>query len=60
MDYPKGDHAAERIITLSEYEKSLMVEHLNIAPERICATLMAANPVDLPASKQDKISSCSR
>jgi glycosyltransferase involved in cell wall biosynthesis len=38
-------HAAEKIITVSEYEKAQIVNQLSIAPERVCVTHLAPNPV---------------
>jgi glycosyltransferase involved in cell wall biosynthesis len=46
--------SASRIITVSHYEKKQIKEHLGIAPERICVTHLAANPVFVPATQQTK------
>jgi glycosyltransferase involved in cell wall biosynthesis len=41
----KTVQAAQRIITVSNYEKTQIAEQLDIAPERVCVTHLAPNPV---------------
>jgi len=46
----KAAQAAQKIITVSNYEKSQIVEQLGIAPQRVCVTHLAPNPVYTQAS----------
>ena len=46
--------AASRIITVSSYEKSQIVEHLGITPERVCVTHLAPNALFTPADIETK------
>lgn len=48
----KTAHAAPRIITVSNYEKTQIIEQLAIAPQRVCVTHLAPNPVYAPASPE--------
>lgn len=50
----KSAHSAEAVITVSNYEKSRIVESLGVAPERIWVTHEAPNPVFTPASSETK------
>jgi glycosyltransferase involved in cell wall biosynthesis len=50
----KTAQAANKIITVSSYEKTQIREHLGIAPERICVTHLAPNPLFTPASQELK------
>ncbi len=45
---------AERVITLSLYEKEQIVEHLNVEPQRICVTYYGINPVFTPVNSLEK------
>ena len=50
----KTSHKADKIITLSHYEKDEIVKHLDIAPERIHVTYFGVNPVYSQARSQDR------
>jgi len=50
----KTAQAANKIITVSSYAKTQIREHLGIAPERICVTHLAPNPLFTPASQELK------
>lgn len=50
----KTAQSASKIITVSSYEKTQIREHLGIAPERICVTHLAPNPLFTPASQELK------
>ena len=50
----KTAHKADKVITLSYYEKDEIVKHLTIAPERIHVTYFGVNPVFSQASSQDR------
>jgi glycosyltransferase involved in cell wall biosynthesis len=47
-------HVAEKIITISKYEKDEIERHLDVAPERIGVTYFGVNPVFYMASSQDR------
>jgi glycosyltransferase involved in cell wall biosynthesis len=47
-------HSAEKIITLSNYEKDEIVTHLDVAPERVSVTYFGVNPVFFEASFQER------
>jgi len=46
--------AASRIITVSNYEKSKIKEHLDIAADRVCVTHLAPNSLFTPADIETK------
>ena len=50
----KTSHKADKVITLSHYEKDEIVKHLDIAPERIHVTYFGVNPVYSQARSQDR------
>lgn len=45
---------AQRIITVSNYEKEQIVRHLRIAPERVVVTHLAPNALFQPANQEQK------
>jgi glycosyltransferase involved in cell wall biosynthesis len=59
MAYSKWDiknvaRSAQAIITVSNFEKTEIVKHLNIDPAKICVTYLAPNPIFAPAGSDVK------
>lgn len=50
----KTVHKADRVLTLSQYEKEQIVNHLNLAPDRVDVTYFGVNPKFSPASSRIK------
>jgi glycosyltransferase involved in cell wall biosynthesis len=48
----KTARAAGRVITVSNYEKDLIVQHLGVDPHRVCVAHLAPNPVFTPANRE--------
>jgi glycosyltransferase involved in cell wall biosynthesis len=48
----KAAQAAQRVITVSNYERTQIVEQLDISPQRVCVTHLAPNPVYTRASSE--------